>query len=264
MGQLSRRAVLSALGVAAVAPAVGTAVRPGTARAGDAYPSNTALYADPALTEGVDYGRRYRRHAAVDDSDGVASAFPDTVVLALHGGGIEPGTSELCVAVAGYHPAGGVTGTPAYDHWMFEGLRSSNNGALHVTSTHCDDPVAVALAAGARRAVSLHGCTTGAAGLPDGAAAVLVGGRDATLKQRLLARYAEAGIRAHDAATVPALAGEEPANIVNRTLTGAGAQLELTTPLRAAMFGANTRSQRRHTTTAVFWQFTGATRRALA
>jgi phage replication-related protein YjqB (UPF0714/DUF867 family) len=27
-----------------------------------------------------------------------------TVILAPHGGGIEKGTSELCLAVAGYHP----------------------------------------------------------------------------------------------------------------------------------------------------------------
>jgi phage replication-related protein YjqB (UPF0714/DUF867 family) len=263
MNQLSRRAVLSAIGVAAAAPAVAT-VRPGAAYAADLYASNTALYADPALAEGVDYGRRYRRHEAVDDSDGAAYPFPDTIVLALHGGGIEPGTSELCLAVAGYHPAGGTTGGATYDYWTFEGLRSSNNSALHVTSTHCDDPVALALVAGARRAVSLHGCTPSQAGLPAGAAAVLVGGLDTTLKQCLLDRYADAAIEAYDAADVPALAGTDPANIANRTLTAAGAQLELTTPMRSAMFGTNTRSQRKHTTTAAFWQFVDATRLALA
>src|SRR5688572_17006698 len=206
MGQLSRRTVFSALGVAVAAPAIGATFRPGTAQADDLYASNTALYADPALGEGIDYGRRYRRHEAVDDSDSVACPFPDTVVLALHGGGVEPGTSELCLALAGYHPAGGVTGGVTYDYWMFEGLRSSDNSALHVTSTHCDDPVASALVAGARRAVSLHGCTPSRAGLPAGAAAVLVGGLDATLKQCLLDRYAEAAVEAYDAADVPALA----------------------------------------------------------
>ena len=263
MTRLRRRAVLSALGVAVVAPAVAASLRPTRAYAADLYPSNTAVYADPALAEGTDYGRRYRRHGALDDSDGAAVAFPDTVVLAPHGGGIEPGTSELCLAVAGYHPATAVTDGPSYDYWMFEGLRASNNGALHVTSTHCDDPVALALAAGARRAVSLHGCGTAEVGLPDGTAAVLVGGRDATLRQRLLDGDAAAGIAALDAATVPAVAGEDPANIVNRTLTAGGAQLELTTPLRAAMFGTNTRSQRRYTTTASFWLFVEATRLAL-
>ncbi|GAA2629520.1 poly-gamma-glutamate hydrolase family protein [Dactylosporangium fulvum] len=224
----------------------------------DTYASNIALYADSALTEGVDYARRYRRHATIP--------VPDTVVLAVHGGGIEPGTSELCLAVAGYHPATGAARPedgPAYDYWMFEGLRATDNTVLHVTATRCDDPVAVALTAGAGRAVSLHGCTPHQARLADGTEAVLVGGLDTVLKERLLTGFAAAGIEAHDATAVPALSGDDPANIVNRTRTGAGAQLELTTPLRALMFGNNTRARRRHTTEAIFWTFVGAVRTAL-
>src|SRR5258708_29061474 len=85
---------------------------------------------------------------------------PKTTILAPHGGGIEPGTSELCLAVAGYHPASlpqipaaGVT----YDYWIFEGLRDSGNPELHVTSTGCDDGVAVSLCAGSLNALALHG-----------------------------------------------------------------------------------------------------------
>lgn len=250
----------------AAAPAVSVALPRSAAYAADLYPSNTTLYADPALTEGVDYARRYRRHPAFDDSDATAYPFPDTVVLALHGGGIEPGTSELCVAVAGYHPATGspepVNG-PTYDYWMFEGIRASNNSPLHVTATHCDDPIALALTAGARSAVSLHGCTPAQAGLPDNTAAVLVGGLDNALKNLMLASFATAGIAAYDAASIPALGGDDPANIVNRTLVARGVQLELTTPLRTAMFTTNTRAQRRNTTTATFWQFANAVRTAL-
>ncbi|WP_211305392.1 poly-gamma-glutamate hydrolase family protein, partial [Crossiella equi] len=47
------------------------------------------------------------------------------------------------------------------------------------------------------------------------------------------------------------------------TLTGAGAQLELTTGLRDAMFANNTRPERRNTTTQVFWDFVGAVRGAI-
>ncbi|MDG6101892.1 poly-gamma-glutamate hydrolase family protein [Dactylosporangium aurantiacum] len=266
MTTISRRTVLGAIGAVAAAPAASVALVPTAAYAADDYASNTALYADPALAEGVDYARRYRRHEAVDGSDAASSPFPDTVVLALHGGGIEPGTSELCLAVAGYHPGTGAVepaGGPTYDHWMFEGIRASNNSPLHVTATHCDDPVARALTAGARRAVSLHGCTPAQAGLADGTAAVVVGGLDLALKGRLLACFAAAGIQAHDAAGIPALNGDDPANIVNRTLTGGGAQLELTTPLRTAMFTTNTRAQRKNTTTATFWQFVTAVRAAL-
>jgi phage replication-related protein YjqB (UPF0714/DUF867 family) len=262
MSVFSRRSILAAVGAAAIPSLVAVGARP--ALAADTYPSNSALYADPALTEGVDYARRFRRHAALDDSETPGGAFPDTAVVALHGGGIEPGTSELCFAVAGYHPAGGTTGGPVYDYWMFEGLRSSGNTALHVTSAHCDDPAALATVAGSRRVVSLHGCSPAEAGLPATTAAVLVGGLDTGLRSALLQAYLAAGIQAIDAAGVPDLNGDDPANIVNRTLRGAGAQLELTTPLRTQMFGVNTRAGRKTSTLPAFWTFVDATRLALA
>jgi phage replication-related protein YjqB (UPF0714/DUF867 family) len=258
---LRRRSALVAVGAAAIPPRAATGARP--AHAADAYPSNTALYADPTYAEGVDWARRFRRHAAPDDSEAPGGGFPDTVVVALHGGGIEPGTSELCLAVAGYHPAGGATGGPVHDYWMFEGIRPRDNAILHVTSSHCDDPAGLATVAGSRRAVSLHGCSEAAAGLPTGTAAVLVGGLDTTLKTTLLQMYAAAGVEAIDAAGVPALNGDDPANIVNRTLRGAGVQLELTAPLRARMFGTNTRAGRKTSTLPAFWTFVDATRLAL-
>lgn len=231
------------------------------------YRSNTELYADPSLREGVDYGRRFHRHGAVDDDRSGTAGPPSAVVIAMHGGGIEAGTSELCLAVAGYHPATlapVAPGAPLYDYWMFEGLRDRRNTELHVTSTGCDDPQAVSLCAAARYAISLHGCTPAQAGLPGTGQAVLVGGLDAALKAYLREELAAAGITALDGAADPALAGVSPRNIVNRTLTGAGAQLELTTPLRDAMFGENTRARRGRTTLPAFWTFVNATRAAVA
>jgi phage replication-related protein YjqB (UPF0714/DUF867 family) len=217
--------------------------------------------------EGVDYARRHRRHELFDDRLDQQAGVAKTTIIAPHGGGIEFGTSELCLAVAGYHPAslavtpaGGVT----YDYWMFEGLRASNNRELHVTSTNCDDGVAVSLCAGSLNALALHGCTTSQAELPAGAETVLVGGRNATFKQRLLDAFTAAGLDAIDALHHESLNGDEPSNITNRTLLGMGAHLELTTPLRSAMFEVNTRAQRKHTTTAVFWDFVSACRDALA
>jgi phage replication-related protein YjqB (UPF0714/DUF867 family) len=233
----------------------------------DRYPSNTALYVDPGLEEGVDYGRRFRRHELFDTGLIGKRGVNKTTIIAPHGGGIEPGTSELCLAIAGYHPAG-LAETPAtevaYDYWMLEGLRRSNNGELHVTSTNCDDGVALSLCAGSLNVLALHGCTTSQAGLPDGAEVVLVGGRNATLKQRLLDEFAAAGLCAIDAADHESLNGDEPSNIANRTLLGMGGHLELTGPLRSVMFEVNTRAQRKHTTTQVFWDFVAACRNALA
>ena len=252
---VSRRSVLAAFGAAAIPPLTGAAA--------DDYPSNTAIYQDATLAEGVDYARRFRRHAALDDSEAPGGSYPDTAIVALHGGGIEVGTSELCLAVAGYHPATGATSGAVHDYWMFEGLRSSGNGQLHVTSVHCDDPAALATVAGSRRTVSLHGCTPAQAGLPDTGVEVLVGGLDTGLKTAMLQAYQAAGVPAIDAAGVSELNGDEPLNIVNRNLRNAGVQLEMTTPMRAAMFGTNTRAGRRSTTLPAFWIFVNATRAAL-
>lgn len=235
--------------------------------AAERYGTNSELYADTSLTEGVDYGRRYRRHEWFDDDLTGRIEVQRTTILAPHGGGIEAGTSELCVAIAGYHPADlepTPTDGPVHDYWMFEGLRSTGNAELHVTSTGCDDHVALSLTGGSLNAVGLHGCTTAQAELPDRTQAVLVGGLSTALKERLLLRLTETGIRAIDADTVPDLNGDEPTNIANRTLLGAGAQLELTTPLRGAMFRINTREDRKNTTLPIFWAFTAAVRAAIA
>jgi phage replication-related protein YjqB (UPF0714/DUF867 family) len=234
--------------------------------------TNTELYADDKLVEGEDYARRYRRHGRFDDDLDLGQDPMKTVVVAPHGGGIEGGTSELCLAVAGYHPAtlevsppGGVT----YDYWMFEGLRQTGNTALHVTSTGCDDGVARSLCAGALNALALHGCTTAAAGQPAGTQLVLVGGRNLIFKQYLLEAFAAAPVPpgpvpAIDAQPFGALNGDHVDNIANRTLLSMGGHLELTTPLREAMFTVNTRDERKNTTTDVFWTFVEACRAALA
>lgn len=233
----------------------------------DVYESNIALYQDPALVEGVDYARRYRRDELFSDGDPRTGVVDRTAVIAPHGGGIEFGTSELCVAIAGRHPATleVVPGTgTTYGYWMFEGLRTAGNAVLHVTATNCNDAVALSTCGGVLNALAVHGCTTARAKLPDDAEAVLVGGRNATFKQRLLDAFTDAEIDAIDAADNVALRGEEPDNIVNRTLLGMGAQLEITAPLRARMFDDNTRPRRKDTTTAVFWTVVAACRIAIA
>ncbi|MFC9629950.1 poly-gamma-glutamate hydrolase family protein [Streptomyces mirabilis] len=230
--------------------------------------SNTALYADPTWTEGVHWGRRSRRHLIDDQSRTGRAPFLRSTVIAPHGGGIEGGTSELCLAIAGYDPADlaptPVAG-PVHDFWMFEGLMSSGNGALHVTSTHCDDTIARSLCAGSLNALSLHGCSPEQAGLESGAAAVLIGGLNPTFRQYLLEEFTAVGIRAVTASGEEGIAGISPDNICNRTLLGMGAQLEMTTALRTAMFapGKNTVADRATNLLPSFWTFVAAARKAI-
>ncbi|MFJ9476602.1 poly-gamma-glutamate hydrolase family protein [Streptomyces mirabilis] len=264
---IRRRTLLTALATTPVLS--GVAVTTTAMPAAAAEPaSNTALYADPTWTEGVHWGRRSRRHLIDDQSRTGRAPFLRSTVIAPHGGGIEGGTSELCLAIAGYHPADlaptPVAG-PVHDFWMFEGLMSSGNGALHVTSTHCDDTIARSLCAGSLNALSLHGCSPEQAGLESGAEAVLIGGLNPTFRQYLLEEFTAVGIRAVTASGEEEIAGISPDNICNRTLLGMGAQLEMTTALRTAMFapGKNTIADRATNLLPSFWTFTAATRRAI-
>jgi phage replication-related protein YjqB (UPF0714/DUF867 family) len=225
------------------------------------YASNTALYADPALVEGVDWARRFRRHELFDDSLACTSEVAQTTIIAPHGGGIEPGTSELCLAVAGHHPAMLPETPPAgvtYDYWMFEGLRPADNDKLHVTSTGCDDEIALSLCGGALRALSLHGFELDPGEDHD----VLVGGAaDEILRLAMRDALARAGFKAVlPGAGDGELDGNKHCNIVNRTRLGAGIQLELSLPLRRSMFGEFTRARRKHTTNQVFWSFVAVCR----
>jgi phage replication-related protein YjqB (UPF0714/DUF867 family) len=269
--KIRRRTLLTALAATPVLSAVtaaATATVTATPAAAAEQASTTALYANPAWTEGTDWGRRSRRHLVDDQSRTGRAPFLRSTVIAPHGGGIEGGTSELCLAIAGYHPADlaptPVAG-PVHDFWMFEGLMSGGNGALHVTSTHCDDTIARSLCAGSLNVVSLHGCQPEQAGLEPGAAAVLVGGLNSTFRQYLMEEFTAAGIRAVTASGEEEIAGIDPDNICNRTLLGMGAQLEMTTALRTAMFaaGKNTVADRATNLLPSFWTFTAATRRAI-
>ncbi|MFD8220669.1 poly-gamma-glutamate hydrolase family protein [Streptomyces sp. NPDC059697] len=264
---IRRRTLLTALATTPVLS--GDAVTTTTTPVAAAEPaSNTALYADPTWTDGVHWGRRSRRHLIDDQSTTGRAPFLRSTVIAPHGGGIEGGTSELCLATAGYDPAGHspipVAG-PVHDFWMFEGLMSSGNGALHVTSTHCDDTIARSLCAGSLNALSLHGCSPEQAGLESGAKAVLIGGLNPTFRQYLLEEFTAVGIRAVTASGEEEIAGISPDNICNRTLLGMGAQLETTTALRASMFapGKNTVADRATNLLPPFWTFVNATRRAI-
>lgn len=271
MTYANRRTVLAGLAGAALGATALDALTAAPAHAAaDLYSSNTDLYTELAGKEGTLFARRYKRHEMTDVSDGQRYPFNRTTIMALHGGGIEGGTSELCLAIAGYHPAtlaATPADGPAHDYWMFEGIASADNGDLHVTSTNNDDRVALSMAAGSLNVLSLHGCRKEQAGTPAGKPeAVVVGGLNTAFKTCLHEEFQAAGFQTVDGSTVPALAGENPENICNRTLLRKGAQLEMTTELRQSLFdeGHFTRLDRPTHTNERFTAFVAAARKAIA
>src|SRR5580693_5386201 len=67
-------------------------------------------------------------------------------VIAPHGGGIEPGTSELADSIAGAD----------LSFYAFEGIKRTGNAVLHITSGRFDEPQGIALVAASPRVVALH------------------------------------------------------------------------------------------------------------
>jgi len=138
------------------------------------------------------------------------------VVLAPHGGRIEPTTSEVAAIIAGD------------DHslYCFEGLRAGrSHGDLHITSDRFDEPQARKLVARAMLAVTIHGRTN-----RSDPHTTWLGGLDDDLIGFTAADLATAGFAC--ATHTTELAGKSPSNIRNASMSGKGLQLELPRNLR--------------------------------
>jgi len=223
----------------------------------------TALYNDPQNVEGTTYGKRWLRHQwqQLIEEQSTDNAETQKIVMAIHGGGIEAGTSEIALATAGFHPATLMPaddGLGSHDFWLFEGLLARGNGRLHVTASNYDDPIATELVLNARRCISLHGCTDRQAN-----GRIQVGGLDVELRDIVLEELESAHLDA-EIATNPMLDGSRPDNIANKTRLGGCAQLEMGTSFRASLYGTNTRPRRKRTTNDTFKRLVAALRSAMS
>jgi phage replication-related protein YjqB (UPF0714/DUF867 family) len=133
------------------------------------------------------------------------------VVIAPHGGTIEPGTDKIAAAIAGKD----------FSFYCFRALKS--NSGLHIKSHLFNAPECEQLVAAHDHVISIHGWGE------DGER-VCVGGLDTELIEALKARLAAAGITVEDAED--GLSATDPNNITNRGAKRRGVQFELTVALR--------------------------------
>jgi len=134
-------------------------------------------------------------------------------IIAPHGGKIEPRTSDLAKNIA----------KDQYNYYCFEGIKNNNNGCLHITSHHFDEPCALQILSKSDVVVAIHACT-GNAGL------VHLGGLDKILKEVIADELEARGLNISKAH--PRFQGSNPNNICNRGATKKGVQLEVTRDLR--------------------------------
>ena len=140
------------------------------------------------------------------------------LLMAPHGGGIEPGTGDIADAVADQH----------HSFYCFKGIKKQGNRVLHIASNRFDEPLAMTMIRAATRVVTIHGCR-------DVEPIVWVGGRDL--------RQGDSIIHSLQAARIPAqrcdrpgLRGLHPHNVCNRGRSSAGVQLEISFGLRHMLF----------------------------
>src|SRR5215510_14731857 len=128
------------------------------------------------------------------------------IVLAIHAGGIEPGTSELAQAIAGND----------FSLYLFEGL-AKRNQTLHITSTNFDEPRCLEMLKEHNTSLSLHGFNeTGRDPL------IYLGGKDVSLIQHLLDTLIKSGYQTR--INTDEFAATDPKNVCNRTMSGRGVQ----------------------------------------
>ena len=167
------------------------------------FPNFAALKA--AKIENIDYRIVIRRGARTGNA----------IVMAPHGGKIEPRTSLITETIAGGD----------LDMYCFEGLMPESNRELHITSRNFDEASALDLLRTKSTVVTIHGRQD-----REDPSTVYLGGKDAALVSEIAWRLQEAGFQTQkDDHPFP---GIQDSNIVNRGLTGKGAQLEVPFSLR--------------------------------
>lgn len=167
---------------------------------------------------------------------------PEVIIMTPHGGGIESGASELVNAIS----------SDRFSKYIFESKLTYNNVRNHVTSTHYDEPLCLNLMAQHSRAISVHGYSD------KEVKNTIVGGLDEELIAAVIETLQRNGFnveRASDRFTAT-----NPNNIVNRTSTSKGVQLELSTAQRAAFFAngdlsRNVRTDRKNWTSEMYEYF---------
>ena len=142
---------------------------------------------------------------------------PRVLVMAPHGGKIEPATAEVAEAIAGMD----------YSFYSFEGLKADGNGVLHIESTLFDEPRALGAVEKADIIITVHGQVDRKEEF------VMVGGLDDGLRLEIQRQLESAGFQTRPPSE--GLMGTDPINICNRGRLRRGVQVEISRKVRDAL-----------------------------
>jgi phage replication-related protein YjqB (UPF0714/DUF867 family) len=144
----------------------------------------------------------------------IESRDPRVLILAPHGGRIEPATVEIAEAIAGTN----------YSFYAFEGLKRDGNNVLHIESHLFDEPRALKAVEKADVVIAVHGQIDRKDGF------IMAGGLDTHLRSEIERQLETSGFLIR----LPAegLMGTDPQNICNRGKLRQGVQLEISRKVR--------------------------------
>ena len=147
------------------------------------------------------------------------------LVMAPHGGKIEPGTAEVAEAIAGMD----------HSFYGFEGLKTEGNNVLHIESHLFDEPRALKAVEKAEVVITVHGQ------LDQKEAFVMVGGLNGRLGSEIKHQLEASGFETRPPAE--GLGGTDPMNICNRGYSKCGVQLEISRKVRDSLRADKVRLQ---------------------
>lgn len=135
------------------------------------------------------------------------------VVIAIHGGRIEPNTTEIAKELAG----------DIFSFYSFQGIKEKNNTILHVTSSVFDEPRCIDLVSRSEKVISIHGKR-------ESDDFIMLGGLDYLLIKKITTMLVYNNFDIRNAPDN--VNGDSPKNICNRCISGKGVQIEISFGLR--------------------------------
>jgi phage replication-related protein YjqB (UPF0714/DUF867 family) len=139
------------------------------------------------------------------------------LVMAPHGGKIEPGTTEIAEAIADMD----------HSFYSFEGLMSEGNNVFHIESHHYDEPRALEAVDKADIVITIHGQ------VDQKDEFVMVGGLHTRLCSDIKRQLEASGFRTRP--PTKGLSGTDPRNICNQGISKGGVQLEISRKVRDSL-----------------------------
>ena len=170
------------------------------------------------------------------------------LIFSPHAGGIEQGTSEICVYIAGN----------TFSYYLFAG-NGRDCKRLHITSNHFDEPILLRLLTEHQHAVSIHGMRNEMK--HEAGADIFLGGLNRALigitTKILIDYHFETKNNFENPGSK--LGGKDPANVTNKCMSGEGMQVEISEDLRSQFFQGDFKKKTgRKETTEMFKKFCNA------